>query len=118
MTVEYQNPTAKVPLSERINLRMIVFIAIIALLVGYPVYILISEQLSGGIHTAGGYVETNLKAMGNFEFSETNGTITDVPQKWRELDGKKLVLVGEMYAGTNASDEVRNFQLVYSIAKC
>src|SRR5437588_6630809 len=114
MTVEYQRPTAKVPLSERINLRMIVFIAIIALLVGYPVYILISEQLSGGIHTSGGYVETNLKAMGNFEFSETNGTITDVPQKWRELDGKKLILVGEINPANEATNEIHRFQLVYN----
>ena len=109
---------AKVPLSQRVNLRIVAFIAVIALLVGYPVYVLISEQVTGGIHHTGGYVETNLKAMGNFQFDGSSGTIEDVPAQWRELDGKKLSLVGEIWAPNEASNEIRNFELVYSIAKC
>ena len=110
--------TAKVPLSERLNLRMVAFIGIIALLIGYPVYVLISEQVTGGIHHSGGYIETNLKAMGNFTFDGNNGTIEDVPAQWRALDGKKLSLVGEIYAENEAGNEIHHFQLVYSIAKC
>lgn len=110
--------TAKVPLSERFNLRMFAFIGIIAVLVGYPLYVLISEQVTGGIHHSGGYIETNLKAMGNFNFDGNNGTIEDVPAQWRALDGKKLSLEGEIWAPNEASDEIHNFELVYSIAKC
>ncbi len=108
----------KIPLSERINIRMVLFIGIIAFLIGSPVYILISEQLTGGIHHSGQYYEVNLKAMGNFTFDGNNGTINDVPQQWRDLDGKKLSLVGEIYAPSEASNEIHRFELVYSIAKC
>src|SRR4051812_44587902 len=95
--------TAKVPLSERINIRMVFFILIIGTVLGWPVYLVISEQVTGGIHHSGQYYETNLKAMGNFTFDEVNGTINDVPEQWRALDGKKLSLVGQIYNNTEAS---------------
>src|SRR4051812_41154882 len=103
------NNVAKIPLSERFNLRMIIFIGVIAFLVGYPVYVLIDAQVSGGVKSvAGGYKEVNLKALGNFQFDGQNGTIDDVPPKWRELDGQKVVLVGEMYSDIGAN-EVNRF---------
>src|SRR5207249_8010328 len=59
----------KVPLSERINLRMIVFIGVIGFLVGYPIYVLIDAQVSGGVkNAANGYKLVDLKAMSTFEF--------------------------------------------------
>jgi len=111
---------AKIPLSERLNLRMIGFIAVIAVLVGYPVYVMIDQQLSGGIkQAAGGYQEVNLKAMSTFTFDQVNGTLEDVPKKWRELDGQKVILHGEMYQPFYAGyDEVDRFDLVFSIATC
>jgi hypothetical protein len=109
----------KVPLSERFNFRMLAFIGIIAVLVGYPVYVLVDQQLSGGIkQAAGGYKDVNLKAMSTFEFDQANGTINDIPQKWRELDGQKVILRGEMWQPNGVADEVDRFELVYSIAKC
>jgi hypothetical protein len=108
----------KVPLSERFNFRIIIFAAIIGVVIGYPIYILVSEKITGGIHSSGGYIETNLKAMGNFVFDDRAGTLNDVPKQWRELDGKKLSLVGEIFAPDQAAAEISNFQLVYSIAKC
>jgi hypothetical protein len=110
---------AKFPLSERINLRMIVFFGVIGLLIGYPVYWFVHEQLTGGISDAGGgYKEVDLKAMSLFPFDQTNGKITDVPQKWRDLDGKKVILYGEMYQPYSAGNQMGGFSLVYSIAKC
>jgi hypothetical protein len=112
------NSAVKIPFSERFNLRMILFITVIGFLVGYPIYVLIDAQVSHGIKTvAGGYKEVNLKAMGNFVFDGQNGTVKDVPPQYRELDGQKVVLVGEMYAG-GSYIEANRFQLVYSIAKC
>jgi hypothetical protein len=109
---------AKVPLSERFNFRLIFFFGFIALLIGYPVWTLIDAQLSHGIrNVGGGYKEVNLKAMGNFVFDAQNGTVNDVPPQYRQLDGQKVVLVGEMY-GDGSFGEARRFQLVYSIAKC
>lgn len=120
-TIEYQNPASveKVPLRERINLRMIFFIAFITLLIGYPVYWMVKMQVTGGIEkVAGGYSYVDLKAMSTFTFDQNNGTINDVPQRWRELDGKKVVLHGEMWEPQGAGATVSNFELVYSIAKC
>src|SRR3954465_6118081 len=116
MTME---SAAKVPLSERINLRLIAFFIIIASVVGFLVVPYVRELVTGGIRDAGGgYTSVNLKAMGNFEFDGTNGTVNDVPPQFRNLDGKNLVLEGEMYPGNEASGSIHNFQLVYSIAKC
>jgi len=109
----------KVPLSERINFRLVIFIGVIALMVGYPVYVMVDQQVSGGIKNAGdGYKEVNLKAMSTYTFDQDNGTIKDVPEKWRQLDGQKVILQGEMWQATGAGSEVQNFDLCYSIAKC
>jgi hypothetical protein len=117
--IDYQKPAVKVPWSERINFRMLALIAVIGVLVGYPVYVLIDTQVSGGIKAAAnGYKEVNLKAMSTFEFDQANGTLQDIPQKWRDLDGQKVILLGEMWQPNVAGNEVQDFALVYSIAKC
>src|SRR5437773_7279709 len=109
----------KVPLGERINIRMVVFIAVIGFLVGYPIYVLIDAQLSGGIkNAAGGYKLVDLKAMSTFELDQTNGTINDIPSKWRDLEGQKVILHGEMWDSRGAGPTVESFELCYSIAKC
>ena len=118
-TIDYRGPVEKVPLRERISFRMIFFIAFITLLVGYPVYVLVDMRVSGGVkQLGGGYTYVDLKAMSTFPFDQNNGTLDDVPPKWRELDGKKVVFHGEMWAPQTAGPNVTNFELVYSIAKC
>jgi len=119
MTLEYQNPSTRIRLSERINFRMLIFIGVVAVMVGYPIYVLIDSQLSGGIKDIGnGYTQVDLKAMSLFTFDQTDGTINDVPEKWRALDGKPVVLYGEMWQPYSADNEVAGFDLCYSIAKC
>jgi hypothetical protein len=109
----------KLPLAERINFRMLFFIATIAVIVGYPVYVLVDTQLSRGIKDAGGgYLEVNLKSMSTFSFDQVNGNLEEIPEHYRALDGKKVVLKGEMWSPMGAGDEVDSFVLVYSIAKC
>ena len=107
------------PLSERINVRMIVFAALLFLLIGVPTYWYLDAAISGGVKdVGGGYKEVDLKAMSNFLFDQTSGTIEDVPKKWRELDGQKVILYGEMWQPTSAGNSIGSFELVYSIAKC
>ncbi len=109
----------KIPLSERINVRMIVFCALVALVVGLPTYIFVHEKLTGGIVDLGnGVKQVDLKAMSNFSFNQKNGTINDVPPQWRALNGQKVQLYGEMWTGNSAAPEIEYFDLVYSIAKC
>ena len=107
-----------VPLSERINVRLVAFIIVACALVGTPVYWYVDQVISGGVKHVGDLTLVDLKAMSLFPFDQTNGKQADVPAKWRELDGKKVQVVGEMYVTDSAADEVSRFQLVYSIGKC
>jgi hypothetical protein len=109
------NARGKVPLGERVNLRMILVAAVVLFLIGYPVYTYVDASRNHGISRDG---LVDLKALGNFPFDETNGTINDVPPVYRALDGKRVALDGFMYAGNGAGDEVSAFQFVYNIAKC
>ena len=108
----------KAPLSERINFRIIVFALAVLAPVGWIVYTYVDAVVSGGIHDRGGYIEADLKAMSLFPFDQVNGKLTDVPPQWRALDGKRVQVVGEMWAPGSAAPEIRNFQVVYSIGKC
>jgi len=108
----------KAPLSQRINVRLIVFLLAIIAPIGWVVYTYVDEVVTGGIHNRGDYIEADLKAMSLFPFDQNNGTISDIPKQWRDLDGKRVQVRGEMWAPGSAAPEVKNFQVVYSIAKC
>jgi hypothetical protein len=110
----------KVPLSQRFNARMLIFGVVMMLPIGYIVYDFLDSVISGGIKDMGnGYKLVDLKAMSNFPLDQVAGTQQDVPQKWRDLDGKKVVLYGEMWEPMAAGDgDVATFELCYSITKC
>jgi hypothetical protein len=98
---------------------MILFVLVMLALVGYPLYVFVVEEVTGGKRDiGGGYTQVNLKAMSTFRFDGVNGTVEDVPQTWRELDGKKIVTDGEMWAPLSAGNRITAFQLVYSVANC
>ena len=121
MEIAYQAPTPaplKRPLFQRINFRMIFFGAVVLFLLGSPVYIFLSEKLTGGIRNRGDYLEVDLKAMSSFEMDQVQATMNDIPAKWRALDGKRVALEGEIYQPFEAGGQVGGFELVYSIAKC
>lgn len=100
------------------NVRMVVFGLVALTLIGFPAYVFLDEKLSGGIKNRGDFFEVSLKAMSSFEMDQNNGTDEDVPAQWRNLDGKKIQVEGEMWIPDNASARVGQFELVYSIAKC
>jgi hypothetical protein len=115
METTYQPP---LPLGQRINFRMVFFAAVVLFLVGTPVYIYLDSAISGGIKHHGDLIEVDLKAMSVYPFDQIHGTINDVPQKWRDIDGKRIMVYGEQWVPQNASENVNGFQLCYSIAKC
>ncbi|MCS7032369.1 MAG: hypothetical protein NZ561_00055 [Phycisphaerae bacterium] len=109
----------RTPISERINLRIVVFAGLVCLLIGYPLYVYLDNLVSGGIKDLGDGVKfVDLKTMSSFVFDQVNGRQEDVPEKWRALSGQKVVLEGEMWAPQAAGPKVDFFQLCYSIAKC
>src|SRR5687767_4748144 len=113
--IDYQAPV-KVPLGQRINFRVILFATVVLFVIGYPAYLIIEMQVTGGVkQLSGGYKEVDLKAMSSFQFDQINGKLEDVPEKWRKLDGQKVVLYGEIAPMTSAGPEINEFQLCYSV---
>jgi hypothetical protein len=109
----------KLPLSQRINFRLIAFLSIPVLLFGWFLYVYLDQTLTGGIANHGDYVEVKeLKAMGNFLFDDLTGTDEDIPQQYRALNGKRVLLTGQLYPEQSAGPEVKRFQLVYNIGQC
>jgi hypothetical protein len=118
-TTTLRSKPVKRRLSKRINFRLLGFSAFVLLLIGYPMYIYLHEELTGGIvKVQGKPTQVDLRAMSLFNFDQINGRLEDVPAKFRELDGTKVILTGEMYVPDSAADDVDHFQLCYSIAKC
>jgi hypothetical protein len=113
----------KGPLSERINLRMVIFFAVILIPIGYVVYLFADTWITHGIWDAkddryGSYKKVDLKAMSLFQLNQISATDADIPPEYRALDGKRVMLVGEQYFGNTARGPLLEFDLVYSIAKC
>jgi hypothetical protein len=108
----------KAPLAERVNVRMIVFFGVVLFLLGWPVYTFVSEVVTHGIHDHGTYKEVDLKAMGNFDLNPMTATLASVPPEYRNLDGQRVALQGEIYSPHEAGPRVTEFQLVYSIQVC
>lgn len=108
----------KLPLSQRINWRIIGFTAIVLFLFGYPAYLYLDTELTGGMKQRGEYTEVDLKAMSTFAFDKVAGRMEDIPERYRALDGKKVILEGEMWAPNEAGQTVSRFDLVYSISQC
>jgi hypothetical protein len=63
-------------------------------------------------------VEIDLKAMSNFEMNQISATNDDIPRAYRNLDGQRVKLVGEMWSPDVAAGRVKSFQLCYSITQC
>ena len=119
-SLEYRTPGLRVAWWQRVNLRLIVFLAFLAVVIGYPAYVYLDAAMTGGVkRVEGGYMEVDLKAMSTYHFDQQDGTMDNIPSKWRELDGKKVVLYGEIAPTmTSAGPFIETFQLCYSVAKC
>ena len=116
-TLDYSPPrqVARRPLSERINVRLIVFLVLVTLPFAWCLWMILDQRT---IINRGDYYEVDLKGMGNFPFDAKRDTAAAIPADVRELDGKKVRFEGEMFAPDQASSRVEMFQLVYSITEC
>src|SRR2546421_6409092 len=115
--------TVKMPAERRTNWGTVARVSLVAglvlALVGYALKVTYESVIQGGVVSRGDYYDVELKAMSNFEMDQQRGTLADVPQRFRDLDGKKVLLVGEVApVGDMAGDKVKQFSLCYSVAKC
>ena len=102
----------------QVNLRLLVMLAVLLVPAGLIGLVAARTALTGGVVQRGDAYEVNLKAMSSFPFNQQAGTIEDVPEQWRKLDGKKVILKGQMWAPGKVDGDVRTFDLVYSITEC
>jgi len=100
-----------------LNLRMFLFAAVVICLLGWPIYTFVHEMVTQGVSNRGDRLAVDLKALGNFNMPP-DGSVNDVPARYRALDGKRVELEGKMYAPMNAGPRGTEFQFVYDVAKC
>jgi hypothetical protein len=110
--------TPKKSLSDYINLRVLIFWLVATCMIGAFFLTWLREAINGGIIDHGTYYEVDLKAMSNFDLDQYNALPQDIPQKWRGLDGKRVELIGEMYAPGASDGALSSFQICFSRAKC
>jgi hypothetical protein len=115
--------TAQMPDTRRTNWAMIarvgLVVALVLALVGYAAKVTYESVIQGGVVSAGDHYDVDLKALSNFEMDQVNGTLADIPERFRKLDGKKVLLQGEIApTGYEAGPNITKFSLCYSVAKC
>jgi hypothetical protein len=93
-------------------------IVAMAIIVGYPLFDAVDGAIPHHLRQHGGIWECDLKTLGNFEFDQANGKSEDIPKEFRDLDGKRIKVTGEMWAPFRADGRVIDFDLVYSVASC
>jgi hypothetical protein len=89
-----------------------------ALLIGFPFFAMIDEAIPRHVHRRGDLWVCNLKTRSNVELDQVNGRTEDIPKEFRDLDGKRVEMIGQMWAPYRADGKVQDFDLVYSIANC
>jgi hypothetical protein len=103
---------------RQITWRMGLVLAAAAFVVGYPIYIFLDQAITHGIHHRGDLLDVDLKAMSSFDMDQVHGVTSDIPRPYRELDGKRVLLAGEIWAPDSAANQLDHFQLCYSISRC
>ncbi len=96
--------------------RMAVIVAIPLLIIGAMLHAFLEPDVKD---LGNGWKAVDLKWMSSFNFPQASGTMADIPQDRRELDGQKVVLYGEIWQPNEAGNgKLDSFQLCYSITKC
>ena len=116
-TLPYSSPGAQFD-RPRVNVRLIAFLLIVSAPFVWIVGSAVRHSMSGGVVDRGGFKEVDLKALGNFPFDGVEGKLEDVPKRFRELDGQKVLLKGFMFSPESAGGRGRKFQFVYNVANC
>lgn len=95
-----------------------VLAAIFLYIAGYPLYSYVQSQGRGGIYRHGDRISVDLQAMSDFDMNQITGESNAIPKRFRDLDGRRVELVGEIWAPLTTDRKLGAFDLVYSIGKC
>ncbi len=119
--MDYNSPTNPVERRSPFTPRIVIFTLVVGIIIGWIgwiTYDAMFKHIDSTSINGQEYFKVNLKAMSNFPFDQAMGTIEDVPKDYRALHGKKVILQGEIWAPGSSSYDLKQFDLVYSIAKC
>jgi hypothetical protein len=109
--------------AKRRNWSMVVRVGVVGALVlgliGYALKVTYESVIQGGVVASGDHFNVELKQMSNFDMDQVMGTVQDVPERYRQLDGKRVMLEGEIApGGFSSGGTTHSFSLCYSVAKC
>jgi len=111
-------PAPPEPYRQGFNLRLWIFILAISAPFLWIIGSAVIQSMTGGISDHGDYKEVDLKQLGNFTFDDLSGKVQDVPERYRNLDGQRVLLKGYMAYPEDAKSRGRRFQFVYNVTKC
>jgi hypothetical protein len=110
MTME----TTSEPWVRRIKWRFVFFFLITGTVIAIPAYAWFWSQQPDDIVVFDTYKKVSLKALSGIPFDPANGKITDIPQRYRDLEGQRVKLAGFMVApGAQRYTNIKNFDLFY-----
>jgi hypothetical protein len=108
----------QVPWWRRFTLQSAVMVGAAAFVLAYPIYDVLDRAISHGIHRQGDLLLVDMKAMSDFDFDQVNGQTGDIPKPFRQLDGQRVMMAGQIVPTNSAAGAMDRFQLCYSIANC
>ena len=100
------------------QLRKVILTIVSLYLLAVLVFQGMTGSFSHGIHKQGDLYSVDLRAMSDFKLDQIHGRDEDIPKAFRELDGKRVVLKGQMWSPNVSAGKVNRFDLVYSISSC
>jgi hypothetical protein len=108
---------------QRTNWAMILRVGVVSVLVlglvGYAMKVTYESVIKGGVVNRGEFYEVDLKSLSNFDMDPIMGSVADVQPRFRDLDGKKILLKGQVApGGYSAGSQTDKFQICYSVANC
>jgi hypothetical protein len=106
------------PWWRRVSWRGWIVLAAAVFVIAYPAYVMIEKAITGGIVHRGDLLVVDLSAMSGFEMNQDSATNADIPAVYRDLEGKRVCLTGQMYSPYAIEGKIRSFELVYSISNC
>jgi hypothetical protein len=100
-------------ISAGVLLRVAAIGCIAAFIVGAPFYLW--ATMPNGVIRRSGYFDVDCKALASFELDQQNATAANIPARFRALEGKRVAIVGQMWAPNyNGDGSLTYFQLTYS----
>jgi hypothetical protein len=109
---EYPQPQRR--FTERFGLTLAFVGLAFILLLAFPIYWIVKSHYPLMGHPP---YAVDLKALSNFDFDEHNGTVSDIPQRDRDLDGKEVSLEGFIAPTSVSEDKLKAFELIYNVAR-